>query len=167
MRAIRWGLMVAVLACGAGGLQGQQRDRRPGERGEMEQRVRERFGELVREELGLSQDELHDVDDIVQSFQEQRRLLAVRQIRLRQALVGPAVRDSEPDARDLLREMAALRVEEARLFGAEMDALLVPLTPVQLLRFYQLREDLVERVRRLRGGGPPRRGPPGPPGGGR
>ena len=45
-----------------------------------------------------------------------------------------------------------MRADEARLFEAEMDALLDALTADQVLRFYRLRDELMERVRRVRQG---------------
>jgi hypothetical protein len=48
--------------------------------------------------------------------------------------------------------MAAVREDEARLFRAEMDALLQVLTADQVRRFYGLRDDLMQRVRRVRQG---------------
>ena len=57
-------------------------------------------------------------------------------------------------ATELLRGLADLRVREARLFADEQERLLEVLTPSQILRFHAVREELNQRIRRLRGGGP-------------
>ena len=143
-------LLPAIVMLPAQGL-AQQRPGPQPSRVEMEERIRERFGELVRRELGLTAGQLEDVQGLEESFQEQRRALVRRETRLRQRLrprAGSAT--TEEEARRLLTEMAAVRAEEARLFRAEMDALLRSLSPEQVLRFYRLRDDLMQRVRRLR-----------------
>jgi hypothetical protein len=65
--------------------------------------------------------------------------------------------------------VAELRLQEATLFREEQEALLAVLTPVQLLRLQDLRQELGQRIRALRGGRDGdfdrRRGPaPGGPG---
>lgn len=141
----------------------QQRPRRP-DRAELERRIRERFGELVRRELGLRVEQLEEVERVARSFEQQRRELARRDRELRRRLrSGDAQRDPH-EARTLLQEIARVRQDEGRLFSDEMEALLRTLSPEQALRFYRLREELMERVRRLRPGpiGPAawRRAPP-------
>jgi hypothetical protein len=53
-----------------------------------------------------------------------------------------------------------LREEETRLFREEQEALAGVLTPQQLIRFIVMREELAERIQRIRSGG----GSPGGPG---
>ena len=64
---------------------------------------------------------------------------------------------SEAEATALLEQMRIVRGEEARLFQTEQEALLGILTPVQLVRFHAMREQLGRRIQELRGG----QGPPG------
>ena len=45
-------------------------------------------------------------------------------------------------------------MQEARLGQTEQDKLLEVLTPVQVLRFQAMREEMGQRIRRLRGMGP-------------
>ena len=140
-----------------------QRPGRP-DRAELEQRIRERFGELVRRELGLGAEQLEELERVVRSFEQQRRELARREGALRRRLRGDATRGDPDGARALLQEIAGVRQDEARLFSDELEALLRTLSPEQALRFYRLREELMERVRRLRPSamGPAARGR-GPP----
>ena len=158
-RSWRIALTIALLAAPAGA-HAQGRNGPPPERAEMERRVRARFGEMVRAELGLTADQLTRVDEVVASFQERREGLVQRQMALRRRLDRGGAAPGDEEATTLLREMAAVREEEARLFRAEMDGLRAVLTPAQTLRFYEMRDQLMDRVRRLRQDGPPR-GPAG------
>jgi Spy/CpxP family protein refolding chaperone len=62
--------------------------------------------------------------------------------------------DDAAEARELLDRMQELREEETRLSEREQTQLLEFLTPGQVLRFQALREEMGQRIRRLRGGGP-------------
>ena len=57
----------------------------------------------------------------------------------------------QSEAAELLERMSVLRIQEAELFQAEQEALLEILTPVQVLQYVSLREQLGQRIRRLRG----------------
>lgn len=127
----------------------------PGERGPdreaMQERIRERFGEIVRRQLGLDRAAQQALLEAVRESERERRTLLGREMELRKQLreqveIAP-LRDPSPllepaEARELLREMAAIREAELRLFRAEQERLLQVLTPPQLVRFYALREDL-------------------------
>lgn len=170
MRAARWA--VAALLVLTLPLAGQQR-RGPGpgmDRAEMQRRIQLRFGEIVRNELGLDEHEARALGDIVRSFQEERQALVLRERQLRRRALGqagggaPARRERllpDEEARELLGEMAELRVAEAELYRREQERLLEVLTPGQVVRFHVLREEMAERLRRIRGGPPPGGGPGG------
>jgi hypothetical protein len=154
-------VLIALLALAPGQLFGQQGQQRP-PRAEIEQRIRARFGEQVRRELGLTDEQLAAVQQVEASFRDQRLQLVQREAQLRRQLRRDDDARTPEQARVLLEEMAAVRADEARLFQAEMDALLQTLTADQVLRFYELRDDFLERVRRIRQGaadGPLRDGP--------
>lgn len=161
-------LLAVTLAPAPASAQQPGRGPRPAQRQQMEERIRQRFGEQVRTELGLTEEQLGAVQQVQDSFQTQRRGLVEREATVRRQL--SQLREDLPadQARTLLQELAAVRTDEARLFQGEMDALLRTLTPTQVLRFYRLRDELMDRVRRVRQGpGRPLRGPAGapPPGG--
>jgi hypothetical protein len=154
--------LIALALCAPAVAQGQAQP--PLARPELERRVRARFGETVRAELGIDEQQLERVQRVEASFQQARQELVRREIALRRRMLpGAAPRRTEEEARALLAELVAVREEEGRLFRAEMDGLLEVLSPPQVLRFYELREQLMERVRRVRG--PGRGGPPGARGG--
>jgi hypothetical protein len=162
-------LALALFVPAAARAQGQARPQP--NRPELERRVRARFAETVRAELGIDDAQLERVLRVETSFRQARQALVRREGALRGRMAPAAARDrTDEEARELLRELVAVREEETRLFQAEMEGLLEVLTPPQALRFYELREQMTARVRRVRDGGPGRGGPPGPrvgpPGGG-
>ncbi len=123
------------------------------ERMELERRVRARMAEMMREQLGLSEEEDARLNEVVQGFQEQRRQVGRQEQALRrrvEALMLEGGQD-QAEAAELLERMSALRIQEAELFRAEHEALLEVLTPIQVLRLVALREQLGQRIRRLRG----------------
>ncbi len=123
------------------------------ERMELERRVRARMAEMIQEQLGLSEEEDARLNEVVQGFQEQRLQLGRLEQALRrrvEALMLEGGQD-EAEAAELLERMSALRLQEAELFQAEHEALLEVLTPIQVLRLVHLREQLGQRIRRLRG----------------
>jgi Spy/CpxP family protein refolding chaperone len=170
--------MVPLAATAQGG------DRRPaGDRAQLEERVRAQMARVMRERLGLTEEQATRLSDVTQTFENQRReIFAMEQATRRRVeallLEGGSNQD---EARELIGRMGDLREREARLFREEQDALLDVLTPVQVLRLQELRQDLGRRIRALGGrdgqqGGPgaergarpgggdqPRRAPP--PGG--
>ncbi|HEX9884907.1 MAG TPA: hypothetical protein VGA70_00390 [Longimicrobiales bacterium] len=133
-----------------------------GVRGEVEQRVRARFGEMVRQRLQLTPEAQEAMSEVLQDFQERREALALREAQLRRRVQGqgrlgrggspPPLTDEEAVA--ILDEMAGLRAEESDLAELEQERLLAVLTPTQLLRYYAMRDQLAETVRRLQAGGP-------------
>lgn len=160
-----------VLALGASDV-AAQRQRGPGprtgDRAELEQRVRARFAEVMKERLGLTAEQAEALGRTVDSFRENRRQLFTDEQDVRRRMQEMLMNSdpSDEEGLELLRRMEELREEEARLFQAEQRALLEVLTPVQVVRFHAMREQLSQRIQELRGGGGPPRGPrPGGPGG--
>lgn len=164
----RVALGVLFLAVLAGPVSAQ---RRPGMRGqdraELESRIRQRFGEMVRQRLGLDEEQAARLEEVVASFQSERMRLARegQAVRRRMEALALEQRTDDNEALQLLERLRALRLEEAQVFQAEQEQLLQVLSPSQLLAFQMLREEMAERIRRLRGMGPGAGGPGRPPGG--
>ncbi|HSW30004.1 MAG TPA: hypothetical protein VLH75_11025 [Longimicrobiales bacterium] len=138
---------------------------RPQERQQLERRVRARFAEMMQQRLGLSAEESERLNSTVESFMERRQRLVADEDALRRRMEAIALEQepTEAEARTLIARMQELREEEVRLFRAEQEALLAVLSPVQLVRFHAMREQLGRRIQQLRGGMGPMTGPP--PGG--
>ncbi len=167
-RAARWAILaLALLASRSRGAEAQRGQQRS-EREQLENRVRVQMGRLMRERLGLDEAEAQRLSEVVQSFEVRRRELFGQEQATRrrvEALLLEGSNDQEA-ARELITRMWELRAEEAQLFREEQEALLDVLTPVQVLRLQELRQDLGRRIREL-GGGRGGRGALAPGGGGR
>jgi len=123
------------------------------QRMELERRLRLGFQRTVQNQLNLGEDQLSRLQEIMQSFQGERSELNRAQASLRYRLRDPALPDmSDDDARAILQEMIDVQARELDLYRREQEALLSLLTPVQLVRFYRLRDDLGQRVEELRRG---------------
>lgn len=169
--------LVVGLMLGALGATSAEAQRRPGRRGgdmqareQLMERIRARFGQMISDELDLNEDDADRLGEVVGTFDQDRARLAREEQAVRRRVEALMLEggDDEEEARTLLARMAELRADEARLFVAEQERLLEVLNPVQVLRFMTLREQMAQRIRALRGGGPggPRRlGGPGLPGG--
>jgi len=111
------------------------------------------MGEMMQQRLGLSEEEGARLSETVADFDAQRRQVGSqeRALRLRvEALMLEGASD-QAEAAELLQRMSDLGFEEAELGRAEQEALLEILTPLQVLRLHQMREQLGQRIRRLRG----------------
>lgn len=142
------------------------------QRMEMENRLQSGFERSMMNQLGLDSERAEAFRGIMQSFREDRQALNRAQASLRYRLRDPALPDlAEADARALIQEMVDLQQRELDLYKSEQGELLKVLTPVELVRFYRLRDDMGQRVQQLRqgrgqgggAGGPG--GLPVPPGG--
>ena len=178
IRRLRVGAM--VLSLGLMGVLPLAAQRMPGggrpqDRQDLEQRVRARFAENMRRRLGLTVDQAGALEAVVGGLQADRMALRRDEeaLRRRMEVILTDEQSTEQEAAEVLQRMAELRLREARLFQDEQEQLLGILTPVQVVRFHAMREQLAARIQQLRGGapGPGRRpggmdGPPGflPPG---
>ena len=154
-------LLPALAAAQVASPPGGQRHRM-----ELEQRLHAGFGQMVQNRLGLSQEEVAALQGVMMSFQQDRMQLnqarATARFRLREQALQSM---PEAEARALLEEMVRLQEREVDLYRREQEELLKVLTPLQLVRFYGLREGLGQQVQEIRQGRGPGRGPGGGPGG--
>jgi Spy/CpxP family protein refolding chaperone len=123
------------------------------QRVELERRLRLGFQRSIQNQLQLDQGKVQSIQGINQSFQTERSALSRAQASLRHRLRDPALQDlDEADATGLLEEMVGLQQQELDLYKREQAELLKVLTPVELVRFYRLRDDLGQRVLEARQG---------------
>lgn len=157
-------LAIAATSLAAAPLVAQQGPPSRGslDRAQIEQRILSQFRVLVQRELGVDSATVDDLFGVVESMQEERRGLRTREMRLERRLDGTGIYLSEEQSIEALEEFLAIKREELRLVELEHERLEAVLEPGQLLRFYTLREQMGERIRRLRGG---ERGPRGAPSG--
>lgn len=149
---------LAPLHVPAGALSAQLR---PGDRApELVRRVQQQFERRIRSELGLSEEGFEEVQAVVAGFRPRRVALAGQERTLRAQAQQLVRRGEETDAdnlraREILEGIRGLREEEAALAREEEGRLAELLTPIQLLKYQVLRQQLAERIRQLQGPGPP------------
>lgn len=154
------GLLLALALGVAAPLAAQQDPPRRGpiDREQVERRIMAQFRGLVERELGTDSATTSALFEVVGDMQEERRALQMREFRLQRRLGGTGVYLSDEQSAEALEEFMSLKREELRLLEVEHERLSEVLAPPQLLRFYVIREEMGERIRRLRGGD---RGPRG------
>jgi Spy/CpxP family protein refolding chaperone len=124
------------------------------DREQLEQRIRAQMGRLMRERLGLSDEDAVALGEVVESFEGRRREIYRLEQETRRE-VDALREDPAPEqeaAAALLDRMVDLRAREARLFAEEQEALRAVLTPVQILELHALRAQIGQRIRALRSG---------------
>ncbi len=137
------------------------------DRAMLEQRLRQRMAEMIREELGLSPEELSEVERVLGEFDSVRREMAreERAIRRRVEALMLEGGEDQDEAAELLERMVALRNREASVFGEEVARLREHLSPVQILKLQAIRDRIAQRIRQMRRRAVASR-PPARPGGG-
>jgi Spy/CpxP family protein refolding chaperone len=144
----------------------------PNDRAAAQDRIRERVILLLRERVGLSDDQMRRLAPISRSFEVRRQTIFREERTTRQALRRELTVESADEARVAahIDQLFALQRRRLDLAAEEQRELAAFMTPVQRARYLALQEHLRRRaddMRRRRGGGPPggggRRGPGGGP----
>jgi Spy/CpxP family protein refolding chaperone len=142
----------------------------PDARAAAQQRLRQRLARLLRERVGLSDDQLRRLGSVSQRFDARRQELFREERTARQALRRELSTESADQTRVAAQidQLFAVQRRRLDLAAEEQRELAGFMTPVQRARYLALQEHLrrrTEEMRRRRGGGPPRgagrRGPPG------
>lgn len=137
-------------------LTGAQDGRRvldPEQRKVLEQRLRERFGEVVRRQLALTDDQFRRLGETNRQFEGQRRALVQRERATRAALRDELAKgDGGDEARvgERMQELLAIQRERLALTEAEDRQLAEFLTAPQRARYFGLQEQLRRRVDEMR-----------------
>jgi hypothetical protein len=133
------------------------------QRDSLEARVRQRMGRMMREQLGLNDEQVQRLQATNRQFEGQRRALLSQErdarMALRQELQrGDSTRQQE--VATLLDQMLRLQRQRLDQVEAEQRELATFLTPVQRARLFGMEEQIRRRMDEMRDG----RGP-GQPGG--
>lgn len=156
-----------------------QRDRalNPAERDSLEQRVRVRMGQILKTQLGLSDDQMLQLQATNARTEQRRRTLFEQErevrVQLRDAM---RAKDSTRNAEiaTLLDRMVTVQRQRVDLLEAEQKELATFLTPMQRARYFGMEEQVRRRVTEMRdndrgsndrGGSGRRPGQGGSPGG--
>lgn len=156
-------LIACLLSLGAlsTGAEAQRPDSAPSHRQALEQRVRRRMATVVKERLGLSDDQMRRLGEVNRDIEGQRRLLTQQERDLRVGLRAELIRgDSASQDRvarlvDQLIEVQRRRID---LLSREQRALAAFMTPVQRAQYLAIQDQVRRRMEEMRGR--PRRGGP-------
>lgn len=125
----------------------------PAQRRMLEQRIRERFGDVVRRQLQLDDDQFRRLRETNREFEGRRRSLVERERASRGTIRDELARgDAADDARVNAEMQELLKLQRERLALAEQeDAKLGEfLTPAQRAKYFGLQEQLRRRVEDMR-----------------
>ena len=143
----------------------------PDRRAAAQDRVRERVARLLRERVGLTDDQMRRLAPVNQRYDVRRQALFREERELRQALRRELTAQTADQSRvsTQIDQLFAVQRRRLDLAAEEQRELAAIMTPVQRAR-YLARQETVRRradeMRRRRGGGPPRGSRRGPGNGG-
>jgi hypothetical protein len=140
-------------------------------RAELEQRLRERTGEIVKRRLGLTDDQMAKLQATNKDFEKQRMDLMSRERTTRQLLRAQVMMgDSANQAKvsQLLDQSVQIQRQRLDLLQSEQRELGKFLNPVQRAKYLGLQTEMRQRAQQMRNGAMQRRMGPmqGPPPGG-
>ncbi len=149
-------LAIGALATGAeaqrgGAGRGADSLRRPP--GDMDRRIQERMGQILRDQLRLTDAQVRQMQEHNVRFASRRMSLGWNERSARQSLRDAMrARDSadRADVGALLERVIVLQRERLTLVEEEQRALAVFLTPMQRARYFAFEEELVRRSEELR-----------------
>ncbi|MEO6446067.1 MAG: Spy/CpxP family protein refolding chaperone [Gemmatimonadaceae bacterium] len=151
--------VLVLLAATAGTADGQRLRNRESQtpardRAQMEQQFRERYAQLLKQRLGLTDAQLVQVAEINRRFDAPRRELFGQERELRMSM-REALRGSEDAAvqarvSQLLEQTFRVQRSRLDLLESEQKELSSVLTPVQRAKFLGMQEQLRRRVEEMR-----------------
>ena len=124
-----------------------------GNRGRLEQQVRERIGRVVQQQLGLTDAEAQRLQQVNQRYEAQRRDLVRQEREARIGLRRELQRGdsaSQPRTDTLLDALLDVQRRRLDLVQAEQRDLAQFLTPVQRARYLALQDQMRRRVEEMR-----------------
>jgi len=156
-------LVIAVLAGASSVAAAQDTLNDPVKAERLRQAVEQRFGDRLREELGLTDDQAVKVRVALGGLAVRRRGMEQDERRMRQALafqLRPGVAANADSVAKLVDALTSHRVAYAQTFKDEMRELAAILNPVQRGQYLLMRDRLMQRVQELQQGRP--QAAPGP-----
>ena len=154
MRRFPWIATLALLAVAAPlDAQRAQPDRPPGDRPALEKRFRERLESVMRQRLGLNDEQARKLQDANGRFEGRRRELfgEERQIRmgLRRALENDSTASND-EVSGLLDRALRLQRQRLDLMESEQKELATFLTPIQRAKYFGLQEQVRRQIDDMR-----------------
>jgi Spy/CpxP family protein refolding chaperone len=119
---------------------------------ELRQRIEERWGQMVQQELQLNDQQMDRVRTATRAHMDRRRDLMRRRMDLERAIgqqMQPGVAANNDSLGRMLDAMGRLRVEDAQS-DEQLNRDLSFLTPVQRARFFMMQRRFEDRMREIR-----------------
>lgn len=163
MSFVRFVAVSAVALSAVAGTAGAQEDRRPPQfprdRDAMQQRFQQRFAEIVRDRVGLDDDQMVKLTELNRRFEARRREIFLRDRDIRNGMreeLADGVTPNDDRVRKLLDDQLHVQRERMELMEAEQAELSKFMTPTQRARYFGIQEQMRRKVEELRGppGGP-------------
>ena len=122
-------------------------------RAQLEQAVRQRLARMLKERVGLSDEQLEQVAAVNRRFEERRRMLVEQERDVRIGLRQEVMREDEADQERVSRLLEqAIQVQQTRLrlLEEEHRALAEFLTPVQRAKYMAVQEQIHRAIEEMR-----------------
>lgn len=156
---MKHGLLAIALAFSAAPIAAQQPNpatppaARDTARARLEGRIRERFASVVKERVGLNDDQMTRLQQVQTKYEQQRRPLALEERSARLQLRGIVINEQAADQKQvdaLLTKLVDIQKRRVQILESEQKDLSAFMSPVQRAKFMGLREQLRKRVEQMR-----------------
>jgi hypothetical protein len=157
--AVSTGTLLAQGGGRGGGRQGQLAGPPPGadsmrpDRAQLEQRLRQRMGQVLKNRLGLNDAQMTKLQETNKRYDEKRRILVDQERDIRMSLRDEMLRpDSarQPQVGGLLDRMVKVQRQRVDVFEQEQKELSGFLTPIQRLKYFTVEEQMRQRMQQMR-----------------
>ncbi|NOT07277.1 MAG: hypothetical protein HOP28_03640 [Gemmatimonadales bacterium] len=145
-------LVLTAVAVFPGSVEAQEPPDDPIRVQQLRGQIEQRFGEALKEQLGLTDEQATRLRMTLAALAVRRRGMEQEERTLRQALgaqLRPGIAANPDSVGKLVDALTAKRVEYALTFKDEMRELAAVLTPVQRGQYFLARERLMQRVQDL------------------
>lgn len=145
-------LAAALLALGAGTLQAQQTDT-GGARPRLEQRVRERMAAVLRNRVGLNDQQIQQLAEVNRRIEPQRMQMLQNEREVRSALREEILTQAAPNQTRIdnyLKRMLELQHQRLDLVENEQRELSRFMTPLQRAKYLAVQEQFRARIAEMR-----------------
>ena len=126
---------------------------RPGRRAQLEGEVRRRFARLVRERVGLNDEQMQKLGPVTQRHEEQRRRLMMDERDAREAMRAVILGDATADSariEQLLERFKDVQRRRVGLMESEDKELATFMSPLQRAKFLALQENFRRQLEGMR-----------------
>ena len=123
------------------------------ERADLEMQVRRNFARLVRQGVGLSDDQMRRLVPLTQRYEQQRRQLQIDERDARMSLRRIMVDEPTADPKQvdqLLQRLVEVPKRRAQLLESENRELAEFMTPVQRAKFMAIQDQIRRRLEQMR-----------------